>query len=223
MLHENIKRLRFEKAMTQSELAEHLHVVRQTVSKWENGSSVPDALMLQKLAEVLGADVNMLLDLPSSPALLPKKKLSMGWLLFTLFWGLFLIFAPVESDWRNASLSDMPSYTYSAILILEQMRHYIAKPLLSAGAVFTLCSVIRFPFSLPPLLRQGLYITGSILAAVCLIYGIQFTLAIYFGIGSLPIYTWLNFHTWVFSLWMTLAAVLLCLAANDRPIKEKLI
>ena len=53
MLSENIKALRTRKSMSQEELAERLHVVRQTVSKWEKGLSVPDAEMLQKLADIL--------------------------------------------------------------------------------------------------------------------------------------------------------------------------
>ena len=61
MLNENIKSLRKNKGLTQEELASRLNVVRQTVSKWEKGLSVPDAEMLQKIAEVLDADVSQLL------------------------------------------------------------------------------------------------------------------------------------------------------------------
>ena len=42
MLNENIKNLRKAKGLSQEELAIKLHVVRQTLSKWENGLSVPD-------------------------------------------------------------------------------------------------------------------------------------------------------------------------------------
>lgn len=64
MLSENIKTLRKNKGLTQEELAIRLHVVRQTVSKWEKGLSVPDAVMLQKLAEELDTDVAFLLGTP---------------------------------------------------------------------------------------------------------------------------------------------------------------
>ena len=53
MLSDNLKRYRQKKGFTQEELAMRLHVVRQTVSKWEKGLSVPDADLLQRLAEVL--------------------------------------------------------------------------------------------------------------------------------------------------------------------------
>ena len=61
MLKENIKSLRKSKGLSQEELAIKLNVVRQTISKWEQGLSVPDAEMLIKLAEVLDTTVSTLL------------------------------------------------------------------------------------------------------------------------------------------------------------------
>ena len=61
MLSENIKALRKSKGLSQEELAISLNVVRQTVSKWEKGLSVPDSEMLIKLAEKLDTTVNILL------------------------------------------------------------------------------------------------------------------------------------------------------------------
>ncbi len=61
MLANNIKNIRKNKGMTQEELAIRLNVVRQTVSKWEKGVSVPDAALLEKLADVLETDVGTLL------------------------------------------------------------------------------------------------------------------------------------------------------------------
>ena len=61
MLNDNIKNLRKNKGFTQEELANKLNVVRQTVSKWEKGYSVPDAEMLKKIAETLDTDVSQLL------------------------------------------------------------------------------------------------------------------------------------------------------------------
>ena len=61
MLKENIKTLRKSKGLSQEELAIKLNVVRQTISKWEKGLSVPDAEMLIKLAEVLDTTVSILL------------------------------------------------------------------------------------------------------------------------------------------------------------------
>ncbi len=61
MFNENLKMLRKRKGFTQEELAIKAHVVRQTVSKWEKGLSVPDADALQKIAEALDVSVNELL------------------------------------------------------------------------------------------------------------------------------------------------------------------
>lgn len=61
MLGNNIKTFRKNKGFSQETLAQELFVVRQTVSKWEKGLSVPDAEMLEKLAEVLEVSVNDLL------------------------------------------------------------------------------------------------------------------------------------------------------------------
>ena len=62
MLNEKIKQYRKSKGYTQETLAQQLGVVRQTVSKWEKGFSVPDAELLQRLAEVLEVGVDDLLD-----------------------------------------------------------------------------------------------------------------------------------------------------------------
>lgn len=61
MLNENIKKLRKSKGLSQEELAIKLNVVRQTVSKWENGLSVPDSDMLIALADELDTSVSALL------------------------------------------------------------------------------------------------------------------------------------------------------------------
>ena len=61
MLNQNIKNLRKQKGYTQETLAQELNIVRQTVSKWEKGYSVPDAVMLEKLAELFEVSVGELL------------------------------------------------------------------------------------------------------------------------------------------------------------------
>ena len=61
MLKENIKSLRKSKGLSQEELAIKLNVVRQTISKWEQGLSVPDAEMLIKISEVFDTPVSTLL------------------------------------------------------------------------------------------------------------------------------------------------------------------
>lgn len=67
MLSENLKTLRKAKGLSQEELAIRLCVVRQTVSKWEKGLSVPDAELLVKLAETFEVPVSQLLGMPIDP------------------------------------------------------------------------------------------------------------------------------------------------------------
>lgn len=61
MLKDNIQVLRKSKGLSQEELAIRLHAVRQTVSKWERGLSVPDADMLISLSEIFAVPVSTLL------------------------------------------------------------------------------------------------------------------------------------------------------------------
>ena len=61
MLNENIKTIRKSKGLSQQELAIKLNVVRQTVSKWEQGLSVPDSDMLISISEVFETPVSTLL------------------------------------------------------------------------------------------------------------------------------------------------------------------
>ncbi len=62
MLNENIKAVRQAKGLSQEELAIKLNVVRQTVSKWERGLSVPDSEMLIAISEALETPVSILLS-----------------------------------------------------------------------------------------------------------------------------------------------------------------
>lgn len=64
MFSENLKTIRKAKGYTQEELAIKINVVRQTVSKWEKGLSVPDADVLSQSAEVLEVSVSELLGAP---------------------------------------------------------------------------------------------------------------------------------------------------------------
>lgn len=61
MLNENIKAIRKSKGLSQEELAVKLNVVRQTISKWEKGLSVPDSEILLSISEALETPVSVLL------------------------------------------------------------------------------------------------------------------------------------------------------------------
>ena len=58
---ETLRKLRAGSGLSQRELAERVYVTRSTVAHWENGSRLPDAAMVSRLAKILGVDVNTLL------------------------------------------------------------------------------------------------------------------------------------------------------------------
>ena len=64
MLHDTLKALRKQKGYSQEEVAARINVVRQTVSKWEKGLSVPDADALMRIAELYEVSVSDLLGAP---------------------------------------------------------------------------------------------------------------------------------------------------------------
>ncbi len=62
MLKDNLKLARKAKGLSQEELAIKLNVVRQTISKWKQGLSVPDAKMLISISEVFDTPISTLLE-----------------------------------------------------------------------------------------------------------------------------------------------------------------
>lgn len=59
---ETLRNLRAERELSQRELASQVYVTRSTIARWENGSRLPDAVMMSRLATCLGVDVNTLLS-----------------------------------------------------------------------------------------------------------------------------------------------------------------
>ena len=87
MLSENIKTVRKAKGLSQEGLAIRLNVVRQTVSKWEQGLSVPDADLLIALSEVLETSVSTLLgDSVAAPQADGLQEMRKNWRTSTSDW-----------------------------------------------------------------------------------------------------------------------------------------
>lgn len=59
---DTLRKLRAERELSQRELAQRVYVTRSTVARWENGSRLPDAAMISRLAQCLDVDVNTLLS-----------------------------------------------------------------------------------------------------------------------------------------------------------------
>ena len=112
MLSENIKAIRKSKGLSQQELAVKLNVVRQTVSKWEQGLSVPDSDMLLSISEALETPVSTLLgetiiesEVDDLKAISQRKTIRKGilhWLLISLcvvIAAIFAILSALESPY----------------------------------------------------------------------------------------------------------------------------
>ena len=74
MLGENIKTYRQKKGYTQEDVANRLHVTRQTISKWEKNYSVPDAEVFVKLADVLEVQTSQLLEVKVDSEVQTEEK-----------------------------------------------------------------------------------------------------------------------------------------------------
>ena len=57
-----LRKLRTEKGLSQQDLANQMYVTRSTIARWENGSRLPNAMMISRLAECLCIDFNTLLN-----------------------------------------------------------------------------------------------------------------------------------------------------------------
>lgn len=138
MLSETLKALRKSKGLSQEELAEKIHVVRQTVSKWEQGLSVPDADLLLALSDTLETPVSTLLgETISAPEtdeiktlaeklealnlLLARqkerKRAALHWTLLALCGAIVLIFAVLfllRSPYQSWDYSDPETAVFGA-------------------------------------------------------------------------------------------------------------
>lgn len=72
-LGDMIRLKREEQEMTQQEFADLLHVTRQTVSRWENGSRCPDLIMSKKIADIFGIPLDDLVSSNDADFYVPKK------------------------------------------------------------------------------------------------------------------------------------------------------
>lgn len=140
MLNENIRNFRKSKGLSQEELAVRLNVVRQTVSKWENGLSVPDAELLIALAGELDTTVGTLLGetqsetVPDDVRIISEKLESINlrlseqsrkrvrtirWLLTAVCIGIVVVFAGLvifRSAYLNWDYSDPETAVAGTIL-----------------------------------------------------------------------------------------------------------
>lgn len=159
MLNENMKALRKSKGLSQEELAVKLNVVRQTISKWERGLSVPDSDMLISISEALETPVSTLLgetvvdakpdDLKAIAEKLEiinlqlaqrktmRRKILQG-MLFSLCVGIVVIFAAfvlLESPYLGWDYSDPETAVMGVVFHAFEWLFVRLAPFILAGAV----------------------------------------------------------------------------------------
>ena len=159
MLSENIKAIRKSKGLSQQELAVKLNVVRQTVSKWEQGLSVPDSDMLIALSEALETPVSTLLgenvieskvdDLKAISAKLEvinlqlaqrktTRKRILHWILIALCVAIAAIFAVLfesESPYLGWDYSDPETAVLGVAVHSLEWLFVRAAPIILIGAI----------------------------------------------------------------------------------------
>lgn len=159
MLNENMKAIRKSKGLSQQELAVKLNVVRQTVSKWEQGLSVPDSDLLIAISEVLETPVSTLLgenvmesqvdDLKAISAKLEVINLQLAqrkttrkrivhWLLISLcavIAAIFVILWTFESSYLGWDYSDPETAVLGVAFHSFEWLFVRAAPIILIGAI----------------------------------------------------------------------------------------
>lgn len=162
MLSENIKHLRKAKGLSQQELAVKLNVVRQTVSKWEQGLSVPDSDLLIALSDALETPVSVLLGeavtVPEADALqaiseklevinfqlakraVTQRKVLRGLLLAVcvLIIALLILLICVPSPYQAWDYADPEKAVFGAMLHAAEWGFVRIAPVILAGAAVVL-------------------------------------------------------------------------------------
>jgi len=163
MLNENINRIRKSKGLSQEELAVRLSVVRQTISKWEKGLSVPDANMLISLSEALDTPVYILLgetvaepqsddlravsekleiiNLQLARSRSEKRRKTMAFFAFlaVAMLVIFIILIRLDSPYLRWDYSDPERAVTGVALHAFEWIFIRVSPLVFAGAILGLC------------------------------------------------------------------------------------
>lgn len=159
MLNENIKAIRKSKGLSQEELAVKLNVVRQTISKWEQGLSVPDSEMLISISEVLETPVSTLLgetimepkadDLKVISEKLEAinsqlaqrenaKRRTLHWLLVsccTVIVAVFVVLIMINSPYLGWDYSDPETAVFGAAFHAFEWLYVRIAPIILIGAI----------------------------------------------------------------------------------------
>ncbi len=170
----NIVDLRHASGMTQLELAEKLSYTDKAVSKWERGESIPDITVLIKIAELFGVSVDWLISEEhegETPANVPQKKQTrkiivwlsvlLVWFIATLFFSMFLIFAPQYTARWLAYVYAVPVslivwLIFNSIWFVKRLNYLIISLLMWTGLLSIFISFSIFNVSVLPIYLLGI-------------------------------------------------------------------
>ena len=167
MLSENIKAIRKSKGLSQEELAVKLNVVRQTISKWEQGLSMPDSNMLISLSEALDTPVSVLLgeiveqaevddlkvisekleiinlQLALNRKAKQKKLIVFFGLLIVAITTVFILLIKLDSPYLDWDYSDPEKAVVGVLLHAFQWFFVRISPVVLVGAILGICLTWR--------------------------------------------------------------------------------
>ncbi len=115
----NIKKLRTQNGMTQDALADALFVTRQTISNYEVGKSCPSLDILQKMSEVFGVDIHIILygEQPSEERQLVGKRTVIAFGAFLCLLLSTAVLYPLTDAMRKVGHSNMPHILVRVLLV----------------------------------------------------------------------------------------------------------
>lgn len=154
---QNLKKLRTARGMTQDTLAEQLHVVRQTVSLWENGKREPDIETLVAIADALDCEVTELIYGPKPADTFAEGSMRRRKRIAVIFAAVFLLLLLLETLVKPPVVAILNS-TYTLFPLRQFLVLFLPVLLYTAGgmaAVFSL-AVFRDLRIRKPLLRIAL-------------------------------------------------------------------
>lgn len=170
---EKLITLRAGRGWSQEKLAEALGVTRQAVSRWERGTSLPDALGLTGLARVFDVDAEWLVDDADAGAPKPRtaRRVKLAW----FDWVMIVLAASCVIamlfgvNMAAAERVFKSTYYYPAWTWLPLFMHYFVWAAIGWSAVALIYSFLVSPLPLKRPVKWAFIIVGVAVIAVCLV------------------------------------------------------
>ena len=129
-LGDMIRSKREEHDMTQQELADILHVTRQTVSRWESGSRCPDLILAKKIADTFGISLDELISSSDVESYVPKKAgaLDLKKMLAAIFLLILAVWFMIYGFASNATIFAVISMVLAFVACFMFVFSYFSDP-----------------------------------------------------------------------------------------------